>query len=122
MTPAIPRPDPSEYAPHYETYVSKVPGGNLLEILEDQRQETQELLAEIPEGLHEVVRGQLDWSESELAVALAEKGCLKPLPIAWRPGSSLVRLLFSLVRGPEANQKRRRANDRPQATDVSHLL
>jgi DinB family protein len=50
MTPTIPRPDASEYAPHYETYVSKVPNGNLLEILEDQRRETQGLLAEIPEG------------------------------------------------------------------------
>jgi hypothetical protein len=66
MTPAIPRPDPSEYAPHYETYVSKVPGGNLLEILEDQRRETQELLAEIPEGraIHRYAPGK--WSIKEV--------------------------------------------------------
>ena len=66
MTPAIPRPDPSEYAPHYETYVSKVPGGNLLEILEDQRRETQELLAEIPEerAIHRYAPGK--WSIKEV--------------------------------------------------------
>jgi uncharacterized damage-inducible protein DinB len=66
MTPAIPRPDASEYAPHYETYVTKVPDGDLLEILEGQRQETQELLAGIPEGraLHRYAPGK--WSIKEV--------------------------------------------------------
>jgi uncharacterized damage-inducible protein DinB len=66
MTPAISRPDASEYAPHYETYVSEVPNGNLLEILEDQRRETQELLAEIPEGraIHRYAPGK--WSIKEV--------------------------------------------------------
>jgi uncharacterized damage-inducible protein DinB len=66
MTLAIPRPDASEYAPHYETYVSKVPAGNLVAILEDQRQETQELLAGIPEGraLHRYAPGK--WSIKEV--------------------------------------------------------
>ena len=40
-TAAIPRPEPSEYVPFYETYISKVPKGNLLKVLEDQRRETQ---------------------------------------------------------------------------------
>src|SRR3989442_6519856 len=43
-TAAIPRPEPSEYAPYYETYLSKVPKGDLLTLLEDQRRETQQLL------------------------------------------------------------------------------
>src|SRR5207253_10195054 len=38
-TAAIPRPEPSEYVPYYETYLSKVPKGDLLTLLEDQRQE-----------------------------------------------------------------------------------
>jgi len=42
----IPRPGPSEYVPYYETYISKVPPeGDLLTVLEDQRRETQQLLA-----------------------------------------------------------------------------
>src|SRR5207237_7992464 len=41
----IPRPGPSEYVPYYETYISKVPKGDLLTVLEDQRRETQQLLA-----------------------------------------------------------------------------
>jgi uncharacterized damage-inducible protein DinB len=66
MTSAIPRPDVSEYAPHYETYVSKVPDGNLVAIMEAQRQETQELLAAIPEGraLHRYAPGK--WSIKEV--------------------------------------------------------
>jgi uncharacterized damage-inducible protein DinB len=66
MTLAIPRPDASEYAPHYETYVSKVPAGDVVTILEDQRQETQELLAGIPEGraLHRYAPGK--WSIKEV--------------------------------------------------------
>jgi hypothetical protein len=66
MTLAIPRPDASEYSPHYETYVTKVPDGNLLTILEDQRQETQDLLAGIPEGraLHRYAPGK--WSIKEV--------------------------------------------------------
>jgi uncharacterized damage-inducible protein DinB len=66
MTLAIPRPDASEYAPHYETYVSKVPAGDVVTILEDQRQETQELLAGIPDGraLHRYAPGK--WSIKEV--------------------------------------------------------
>jgi uncharacterized damage-inducible protein DinB len=44
-TAAIPRPAPSEYVPYYETYISKVPKGDVLKVLEDQRHDTQQLLA-----------------------------------------------------------------------------
>lgn len=66
MTSAISRPDSSEYAPNYETYVSKVPEGNIVAILEDQRRETQDLLATIPEGraLHRYAPGK--WSIKEV--------------------------------------------------------
>jgi uncharacterized damage-inducible protein DinB len=43
-TATIPRPAPSEYVPYYETYISKVPKGDVLKVLEDQRRETQQLL------------------------------------------------------------------------------
>jgi uncharacterized damage-inducible protein DinB len=48
---SIPRPSSSEYAPFYEGYISKVPAGDLLALLEDQRRETQRLLATISEPL-----------------------------------------------------------------------
>ncbi len=65
-TAAIPRPGPSEYVPYYETYISKVPKGNLLKVLEDQRRETQELLAGVSEakGLHRYAPGK--WSVKEV--------------------------------------------------------
>ena len=66
MTLTIPRPKASEYAPNYEAYVTKVPDGSLLEILEDQRRETQELLAGITEGraMHRYALGK--WSIKEV--------------------------------------------------------
>jgi hypothetical protein len=66
MTPAIPRPDASEYASNYAGYVSKVPNGNLIEILEDQRQETQDLLAGLTGGraMHRYAPGK--WSIKEV--------------------------------------------------------
>jgi uncharacterized damage-inducible protein DinB len=45
MTATIPRPDATEYVPYYDTYISKVPKGDVLKVLEDQRRETQQLLA-----------------------------------------------------------------------------
>ena len=92
MTSAIPRPDASEYAPNYETYVSKVPDGNLLTILEDQRQETQALLAGIPEGraLHRYAPGK--WSIKEVVghVTDAERVfCYRALRFARDPVTPL---------------------------------
>lgn len=71
MTP-IPRPDRSEYSPHYEGYVSKVPTGNLIEILEDQRHETQDLLAGIEDGrgLYRYAPGK--WSIKEVVGHLTD--------------------------------------------------
>src|SRR5712671_1627872 len=39
------RPGPGEYAPYYETYISKVKGNNILSILEAQRLQMAQLFA-----------------------------------------------------------------------------
>ncbi len=65
-TATIPRPDASEYAPFYGTYVGTVPEGDLLQLLEEQRRATQALLAGIPEprALHRYAPGK--WSIKEV--------------------------------------------------------
>ena len=45
----VPRPAPGEYAPFYAGYVAGVPDGNLIALLEQQRDETVALLGAIPE-------------------------------------------------------------------------
>jgi hypothetical protein len=42
---ALVRPEPGEYPPFYETYVSKVPGGDVMTQLESQRVQTAQLFA-----------------------------------------------------------------------------
>jgi uncharacterized damage-inducible protein DinB len=42
---AAARPEPDEYAPYYETYISKVKGNNILSILEAQRLQMAQLFA-----------------------------------------------------------------------------
>lgn len=68
----IPHPDAAEYAPFYETYVSKVPAGDLLTILEEQHGETQRLLAGIPEAqaLKRYAPGK--WSIKEVVAHLMD--------------------------------------------------
>jgi len=65
-TATIPRPDATEYAPFYGTYVGKVPDGDLLELLERQRRETQNLLAGLSDtqALHRYAPGK--WSIKEV--------------------------------------------------------
>ncbi len=43
------RPKPEEYAPYFETYISKVPDGDILEILENQCGEMLDMLEAISE-------------------------------------------------------------------------
>jgi len=68
----IPRPAPSEYVPYYETYISKVPQGDLLNVLEDQGRETQQLLAGLSDAkaLHRYAPGK--WSIKEVIGHLAD--------------------------------------------------
>jgi len=65
-TATIPRPDATEYAPFYGTYVGKVPDGDLLELLERQRRETQNVLAGLSDtqALHRYAPGK--WSIKEV--------------------------------------------------------
>jgi len=44
------RPEPSEYAPFYASYVARVPAGDLIEILGLQGALTQRLLAPLDEA------------------------------------------------------------------------
>lgn len=72
MTSAVPRPDATEYAPYYGTYIGKVPEGDLLQTLESQRRDTQRLLAGLPEqqALHRYAPGK--WSIKEVVGHLAD--------------------------------------------------
>jgi len=92
-TAAIARPEPSEYVPYYETYISKVPPkGDLLKVLEDQRRETQELLAGLSEAkaLHRYAPGK--WSVKEVVGHLMDSErvfCYRALRFARADGSPL---------------------------------
>ena len=44
------RPDPSEYAPYYEGYVSAVPGTDVVGVLRDELNATLALLESVPEA------------------------------------------------------------------------
>ncbi|HMH84234.1 MAG TPA: DinB family protein [Gemmatimonadales bacterium] len=88
----IPRPEPSEYAPHYETYISKVPEGNLLKALEDQRRETQQLLGGLSEAkaLHRYAPDK--WSIKEVLGHVMDSErvfCYRALRFARADGSPL---------------------------------
>lgn len=72
MTVAIPRPAATEYAPNYGGYVSRVPEGDLIGLLETQRRETQSLLAGLTEAqaLHRYAPGK--WSVKEVIGHVAD--------------------------------------------------
>jgi uncharacterized damage-inducible protein DinB len=46
----ISRPGSDEYAPYYESYISKVPNQGLLQLLKDQVEQTCALLSQVPEA------------------------------------------------------------------------
>ena len=68
----ISRPRPDEYVPYFGTYVNKVPDGDVLEILEAQRAETQRLLRGLtPEqAMHRYAPGK--WSIKQVAGHVAD--------------------------------------------------
>ncbi len=45
----IPKPESSEYNPYYDKYISQVPEGDVLALLQTQNQETAQLLSKVPE-------------------------------------------------------------------------
>lgn len=62
----IQRPDPKEYAEYYHTYISKVPEGDILDILGKQNEKSLQILGEINEkkAEHRYVPGK--WSIKEM--------------------------------------------------------
>jgi DinB superfamily len=66
------RPPADEYAPHQEAYVAAVPEGDVLDLLERQRQETQALLAGLSDAaaLHQYAPGK--WSVKEVVGHIAD--------------------------------------------------
>ncbi len=46
----IPKPEAVEYNPYYDKYISKVPEGDVLALLQSQNQETARLLRQVPES------------------------------------------------------------------------
>lgn len=63
----IPRPASSEYAPYYGTYVSAVPDGDLLALLQRQGRETVKLLREINEKKSQYRYAPGKWTIREVA-------------------------------------------------------
>jgi uncharacterized damage-inducible protein DinB len=63
----IVRPAPTEYAPALGAYIATVPEGDLLQLLEDQRRETQGLLGGLSEAqaVHRYAPGK--WSIKQVA-------------------------------------------------------
>ncbi|MCH9649948.1 MAG: DinB family protein [Deltaproteobacteria bacterium] len=64
--PTIERPDPSEYAEYYGTYIDKVPDGPFLEMLRQQHEETQAFLSELGEARGEYRYAAGKWSVKEV--------------------------------------------------------
>lgn len=62
----ISRPEKNEYAEYYETYVSLVGDGSILEVLKQNKIETQKILAEISEEKSHFRYAEGKWSIKEL--------------------------------------------------------
>jgi uncharacterized damage-inducible protein DinB len=63
---SIARPGPDEYVPHFATYISKVPDGDLLETLERQWEELGCLLEELDDDAADFRYAEGKWSVKEL--------------------------------------------------------
>jgi DinB superfamily len=68
----IPRPGADEHSPYYATYISLVPDGNLIEMLQEQQQETVALLRGLSEkqALHAYAPGK--WTIKEVVGHLSD--------------------------------------------------
>lgn len=60
------RPEASEYAPYYDTYVSKVPNGDIIQLLSTQINETMALLGDLPEKQAEYRYAPDKWNVKEV--------------------------------------------------------
>lgn len=59
-------PDKSEYAPNVAEYVSRVRGGNVLDMLERQGEETAELVRSLPSGMAEYRYAPDKWTITQV--------------------------------------------------------
>lgn len=66
MTTPLPRPAEGEYAPYYDTYISKVPDGDVRKYLEHQLREVRSFLAKVPEGRGDFRYAPEKWSIKEV--------------------------------------------------------
>jgi hypothetical protein len=65
-TPKPSRPDPSEYAPSFETYIALVPAGDILAHLEQQIDDSLTLLHGVSESNAETRHAPYTWSVKEV--------------------------------------------------------
>jgi len=70
--PLATRPDPSEYAPYAAEYVSRVPEGNVLDMLTTQIEETAALVRGLPPGMADKRYAPGKWSIGEIIGHLAD--------------------------------------------------
>jgi uncharacterized damage-inducible protein DinB len=71
-TPILTRPDATEYAAPYETYVRLVPDGNIVTLLGRQMDETLALLRDVPESVGETRHAPYTWSVKEVVGHIAD--------------------------------------------------
>jgi len=60
------RPATTEYAPYYQTYIKKVPDGDIIQILAQQMEETRALLKSLPPGKADFRYAPGKWSIKEV--------------------------------------------------------
>lgn len=68
----VPRPDPTEYAEYFHRYISRVPDGDLIEILEKQSAETRTLLGSLSDGDARFRYASDKWSIKEVVGHLTD--------------------------------------------------
>ena len=72
MTTTIPRPDTGEYAPYFGTYISQVPDGDVMTLLERQIGETDAMLRNLTEAQAGTRYAEGKWSIREVIGHLAD--------------------------------------------------
>jgi len=66
-SPTISRPAEDEYGPYYGTYISKVPDGDLHQLLARQMEETCAMLSKVPESEADAAYAPGKWTVKEVA-------------------------------------------------------
>ena len=60
------RPSPDEYAPYYETYISRIPSSDIIGVLKEQTESFLELLRHTPESKYHYRYDDDKWSVKEV--------------------------------------------------------